>query len=261
MSKVSLKITVTVLYFVVTLSIPTPMTSPVPVLTIKEMEDEYLGQQAMDIWYEEQAKVVFQAEKMARGAPEQKVLHDEYLRFRFLSLLNFYLYIVDNHVDRTSKDMKLILADEFLLDFNGLKITSMKDFNGWFYGKAAEAPICSHRYKNLKIASLNDGSGEYMLAFDLLWNGIVEDTGVHMIGKTNCTWTVLEGDPMHGKAKIKTMLVRSIVDFQAVENSNVLQKKDSKPLQTENEISAIPILSGRTVISPQTRCRSPRARA
>jgi hypothetical protein len=133
---------------------------------------------------------------------------DAYPQNRLASLMHYWLALIEDPA-RNLEPFREILADRFVLNFSGGKITDFAGFEKWFRGPASAVAASTHVVSNVRQEAA--GANQYKFSADFDWQGILPD-GKEMIAKTRHSWLVAD-NPKERFARIKTIDVEVLAPF------------------------------------------------
>lgn len=144
----------------------------------------------------------------AKEAPKVDKFEDLYPKNRILSLVHYWLAIIEDP-KRNPEPAHDILANGFSLNFSSGTITDFAGFKKWLLGPASQVKASTHIISDFSYEPIDDFSYKATMTFD--WNGILPNDK-EMTAKTKHTWTVID-NPKERFARIQNIDVEIIKPF------------------------------------------------
>ena len=125
---------------------------------------------------------------------------DTYARNRALSLLHYWLSLIENPV-HNPEFIHAILGSKFSFNFLNGSITRFEQFYTWLKGPHSLVAASTHRASNFRVS--NSENGQFRMMVELDWHGLMRDGSRHAT-KSRHLWVIAD-EPLERFTRIERM--------------------------------------------------------
>lgn len=152
-----------------------------------------------------------------KTTPAERAFSDTYPTNRCLSLLHYWLHLVE-HPERKAEPFRKLLAETYSLNYPSGEITTFEAFEKWIKGPASMVKASRHTLSNIVVTPM-ETANHFRLEATLDWCGILLDES-QMTAQTRHIWQIID-DPTARFAKV------SKIDVQITKAIQVIEKVES----------------------------------